>query len=85
MSPDFVRSPIGKRAKVAETGIRKKHYTLLAAMTLENLIAPFVFSGTVNSSIFITWVEKCLCPELEPGMTVIMDNLRCHKSETGGC
>ncbi len=56
-----------------------KTTTLIAEMTLDGIVAPFVIDGPVNRDVFDTWVERVLVPELRRGDTVIMDNLFSHK------
>ena len=53
----------------------------MAALCNGKLLAPFGYSGTGNSDVFHTWVEKVLVPQLKPGQIVIMDNAKIHKSE----
>jgi transposase len=43
------------------------------------MIAPCVIDGAVNGELFLAYVEQILVPELQPGDTVIMDNLGSHK------
>jgi len=55
------------------------NYTMLAAMGLEGLQAPWVVDGAVNGDIFRWWVREVLCPTLRPGDIVLWDNLSAHK------
>jgi transposase len=43
------------------------------------MIAPCVIDGAVNGELFLAYVEQVLVPELQPGDTVIMDNLGSHQ------
>lgn len=45
------------------------------------LFAPFIFEGYSNSEIYETYIEKVLIPKLKPGMVLIIDNARFHKSK----
>jgi transposase len=45
------------------------------------LFAPFIFEGYSNSAVYETYVEQVLAPSLKPGMVVIIDNARFHKSQ----
>lgn len=52
----------------------------------------FQFDGALDRSIFEAFVERILVPSLQPGQTVILDNLSVHKSaharqviEAAGC
>jgi hypothetical protein len=39
------------------------------------LKAPFVFEGSCNRSVFVTYLKKVLAPELKPGQTLISAGL----------
>jgi transposase len=56
-----------------------KTATFLAGLREDGLVAPFVCDGTINSDLFLAYVEQVLLPTLHPGDIVIMDNLACHK------
>jgi transposase len=53
--------------------------TILAALSLEGLDAPWVVDGAVNGAIFHGWGSEVLCPTLQPGDIVRWDNLSAHK------
>jgi len=66
--------------------------TLIAGYMTGGFIAPFRFKGYTNTQVFNTWVEACLLPDLRPGLVIILDNARFHKSkktieliESAGC
>lgn len=42
-------------------------------------MAPLVFDGPINGSVFRAWIEQMLVPELRPGDIVVLDNLGSHK------
>jgi len=44
-------------------------------------LAPFIFEGYSNSSVYETYIEKVLVPVLKPGMVVVIDNASFHKSK----
>ena len=54
--------------------------SVIAAMNLQGLQATMTFSGSLNRPLFEAWVERFLCPLLQPGERVILDNLSVHKS-----
>ena len=45
------------------------------------MTATLAFPGATNASVFETYVEEVLAPELKPGDVVIWDNLKPHESE----
>jgi transposase len=54
--------------------------------------APCVFEGAVTSALFVRWLREWLVPTLEPGTTIVLDNLSVHRNadvrpvvEDAGC
>ena len=82
MTREYGRSLRGKRLKGNAPFRRSGNQTLIAALSCEGILAPWVISGAMDRDAFDTYVEKVLIPELEPGSVVILDNLATHKSET---
>ena len=73
------RAPRGQRLRV---GVPHGHWettTVVAALTLRGMIAPFVLSGPINREAFEAYLERVLVPELRPGDVVAMDTLSSHK------
>ena len=67
---------------------------MLSAIRQQGVIenATVVVDGSMDSDIFIGYVEQCLVPSLRCGDIVVMDNLSAHKnarvrelSEDAGC
>ncbi len=61
--------------------MRKTRYNITAALNLNLLFAPFLFEGYSNAIVYETYVERILAPALKPGMVVVIDNARFHKSK----
>jgi len=66
--------------------------TLLATLTPAGFGPGFQFAGALDRPVFEAYVERILVPALQPGQTVILDNLSVHKSararqliEAAGC
>ena len=59
------------------------NYTMLAAMGLDGLHAPWVIDGAVNGDMFRCWVRDIVGPTLRPGAIVLWDNLSAHKVAGG--
>ena len=59
---------------------RKGKVSLIAAITSEgmNPNACLVHEDSVDSKAFLSYIEHVLCPTLEPGRIVIMDNFTIH-------
>jgi hypothetical protein len=73
------RARRGERLRVGVPHGHWKTTTVVAALTLRGMIAPFVLSGPINRETFEAYVEQVLVPELRPGDIVVMDNLSSHK------
>ena len=52
--------------------------TVIAAMGLDGVKAPLVFSGATDTTAFQEYVDQVLAPELKPGDVVVFDNLKAH-------
>ena len=55
--------------------------TFVAALRHNAITAPFVIDEPMNATIFLTYLEQCLVPTLNPGDIVVMNNLSAHKNE----
>ena len=56
-----------------------KTLTLIAALRINGLTAPYVIDGAMDGPSFLAYVEQILAPTLRKGDIVFMDNLRPHK------
>ena len=74
-----VRAATGKRLVCPVPFDRYETQTLIAAVRLDGVRTPWVFSGAMNGERFLAWVREGLAPTLPPGDWVIMDNLATHK------
>lgn len=80
MTPIYARAPRGQRAY--DTTLRNygHNLTLLSGLRLSGVEASMVIEGAVNTAVFETYVQVVLCPTLQHGDIVMMDNLSAHKS-----
>ena len=53
--------------------------TLLGAMSTRGVIAAMTVESPTDGDIFFAYIEPVLCPRLQEGQVVIMDNLPAHK------
>lgn len=53
----YGRAAPGQRVVEATPGFSGPHYTTVAALTLQGVHAPLVFEGSMNSPIFVTYIE----------------------------
>jgi len=75
------RAPRGKQVYGAISGMRYARESFIAAQKEEQILAPFCYRGTCDTTLFNVWVRDFLLPELKPGQVVIMDNAAFHKSQ----
>jgi transposase len=54
--------------------------TFIAALRHDRIDAPFLIEGSANMEVFAAYVGQVLCPQLQEGDEVIMDNLCIHKT-----
>ena len=80
---DYARSSRGNQVISEVYGRKYGRVSVVAAWlsSAKKMLAPFVFEGYTDSTLFNGWLEKCLLPELKTGQTVIMDNAAFHKSQ----
>ncbi|HEY6252285.1 MAG TPA: transposase [Candidatus Angelobacter sp.] len=53
--------------------------TVLGAITLQGVLATMTIEDATDGDVFLAYLEQVLCPKLQAGQLVIMDNLRAHK------
>jgi len=55
--------------------------TMIGSIRLDGSTACMAIEGAADTGVFQAYVRQVLCPTLQPGDVVIMDNLSPHKSE----
>lgn len=63
-----------------KSGRRFARESFVAGLKNQKTIAPFCYSGTMDSELFNYWLVNFLIPDVSPGDTIIMDNATFHKS-----
>jgi len=77
-------APIGERAIGYAPFHRGENATLVAALTIEGIEAPFLFPGAMDTMALRTYVVEVLVPRLRRRDIVLWDNLPVHEdSEVG--
>jgi transposase len=71
----------GEKLVGKKSGKYYERTNIISGLVNNKPIAPMVFNGSCNTTLFETWVEKFLIKELKPGQVVIMDNASFHKSQ----
>lgn len=77
----YGRAQKGKKVYGALSGARYHRESFIAAQSQYKIFAPFCYTGTCNTALFNTWLEKICIPELKPGDVLILDNASFHKSK----
>ena len=75
----YARGLGGQRIPEATPGGHWKIMTILGAMSLGGMIATMTIEEPTDSDIFLAYLDHVLCPKLQPGDVVVMDNLSAHK------
>jgi transposase len=83
MPRSYARCVSGDRIYDAAAKKRKGKVSLLAAITNQGMAgrACLIHQGSVDSKAFMAYIEHALCPTLEPGQTVILDNFTVHHNK----
>ena len=79
MTRRYGRAVPGARVLEALPSDYGSNYTLIAAISLQGLQAPWVLEGALNGASFQVYLDQVLGPTLEAGDILLMDNLSSHK------
>ena len=79
MVPLRARSPRGERAFGKAPKNWDKNVTLISSSSLKGMGPSMSIEGSADGEAFALYVEHFLCPALEHGQIVVMDNLQVHK------
>ncbi len=79
MTRRYARAPRGERALASAPVNRGPNVTLIAALSPEGLLAPMQVEMATDGDVFLAYLAQVLCPVLEEGDLVLMDNLPAHK------
>jgi len=75
----YGRAPRGQRVIDAVPHGHWHISTFIGGLRQSGMVAPCVIDGAVDGAMFVAYIEQVLVGELQPGDTVIMDNLSSHK------
>ena len=79
MTRRYGRAPRGQRCLDSAPHGHWETTTFVGALRRRRLTAPMVTDGPMDGEMFLAYVHQFLCPTLQPGDTVILDNLSSHK------
>jgi len=71
------RAPSGQEAECYDYSTRPQRQTLIAALGQDQILAPVMFSGALNTERFIEWLAQ-LKPHLSENQVLVLDNLKVH-------
>ncbi len=66
----------GKKVYGERSGKRRPRTSLISAKQGKRLLAPILFEGSTNATLFNYWLQSHLFKELAQSSTLIMDNVR---------
>jgi transposase len=75
----YGRAPTGERAVGSVPCNYGPNVTLLGALGTSGLEALMTIDSATDGAVFCAFVTQVLCPTLQAGDIVVMDNLRAHK------
>ncbi len=81
MTRRYGRAPRGERVAEGTPAGHWRTLTLLGAMSTRGVIAAMTVESPTDGDVFLAYVEQVLCPRLQAGQVVVMDNLLAHKVE----
>jgi transposase len=76
----LARAPRGERAEMTEPFETGPNLSVISALGLEGVRAPFLIEGAITGEIFELYLRHFLIPELRPGDLVLMDRVSFHRS-----
>lgn len=79
MTRSYGRAPKGCRCVGSAPFGDWQTTTFVAGLRHHRLTAPLLVDGPMDGELFLAWVEQFLCPTLQTGDIVILDNLSSHK------
>ena len=79
MTRRYGRAPRGERCLDSAPHGHWETTTFVGALRRRRLSAPMVIDGPMDGETFLAYVRQFLCPTLQPGDRVILDNLSSHK------
>lgn len=79
MCRQYARAIGGTRVKFAAPFRRGSRYSIIGAITHEEIIAAMYGEWSTNGDIFLGFLKHNLCPKLKPRHKVILDNISFHK------
>jgi transposase len=75
----LARTPRGERVEMTEPFETGPNLSVISALVLGGVRAPFLIAGEINGEIFELYLRHFLIPELRPGDLVLVDRVSFHR------
>ncbi len=69
----------GQRCWAEKLGHRTQRVSMLTAWCQGEVLAPMTFEGYCDAAVVEAWFEQMLCPVVQAGQVVILDNASFHR------
>jgi len=79
MTRRYGRATRGQRVREGTPAGHWRTLTVLGAIRQTGWVATMTIEAATDGDIFQAYLEQVLCPQLQPGDLVVMDNLSAHK------
>jgi transposase len=79
MTRRYGRAFDGQRVCEGTPGGHWRTLTVLGAVRQSGWVATMTIESPTDGDVFLAYLEQVLCPQLQPGDVVVMDNLTAHK------
>lgn len=79
MTRRYGRAVRGERVGEGTPAGHWRTLTVLGAIRMSGWVATMTIEAATDGEIFLAYLEQVLCPQLQPGDIVVMDNLSAHK------
>ncbi len=78
---EYGYAPRGKPIQGVVSGRKYKRIGIVAAKLDRKIVAPFEYSGTIDSTLFEKWFKHQLLPTLPKETVIVMDNAAFHRKK----
>src|SRR6266853_513742 len=79
MTRRYGRAARGERVGEGTPAGHWRTLTVLGAIRMAGWVATMTIEASTDGEIFLGYLEQLLCPQLQPGDIVVLDNLSAHK------
>lgn len=80
LSRRYARAPKGQRVEEALPQNTPANVSVAGALGARKLLAVCCIEGAFDGEAFAAFIEQMVVPQLEPGQTVLMDNVPTHQA-----